>query len=202
MLPRGYVCNACGESFEFSFREALYYVGSAPIQAPIASRDLLRTLVRPAWCKDCGSLCLAEDIESVRVFEPAYGMTRSGRPLQYPIDSEHWDPDDIENTVRNYLTWRMQRRHPARALCCGRTNYQFMDVPQPLFKHEGCDFGFIEPKPLFIGSYNWSGPGIHSPANTPVFSPEGELLGRLTWCNREDGSWQIEATKYPPFIDG
>jgi hypothetical protein len=200
MLPNKYSCNSCGEIFEFSFRKALYHLGSAALDAPINGHDLLLVPVRPAWCKECGSVCLVEDIAPVRTFEAAYATVRAGKPIDYPIESAHWDPEDVEPVVAAYLSWRLQRGRPARALCCGRTSYQFLDVPQPLLKHAECDFGFIEAM-YSIGGGVYRTPGLYSPDHTRVYSPEGELLGRRTWWNRDEETWQVEAMSYPPVAE-
>lgn len=200
MLPDHYVCRSCLERFEFKFREVRHCVGTAPIDKQVAEKELLWTPVRPAWCNDCESVCLVEDIASLRAFEDAYGAVRSGRPVEYPIGTEFMDPKEAEKAVEPYLRWRMERRHAARALCCGGSNFQFMDVAQPLLKHAECDFGFIGPM-FSISSYCGSGPGVLSPANIRLYSSEGELIGLLTWYHREEDKWDVVAANYPPAID-
>jgi hypothetical protein len=88
-------------------------------------------------------------------------------PVAYPLNTELMDSAEVEKEVGKYLRWRMERRHAARALCCGRSNFQFMDVAQPLFKHADCEFGVMEPV-HHIGSYNGPGPGVYSAADIPV----------------------------------
>ncbi len=201
MLPNYYACSSCGERFHFNFREACYYLGSAPIGRQAADDDLLTVPIRPAWCKDCDSLCIVEDIAPLRVMEGAYGMARKGQPVRYPIDTEYIEAAQAEPTIGAYLRWRMERRHAARALCCGGSNYQFMDVERPLIKHAECDFGFINGM-FHISSYCGSGPGVRSPANIRLYDTEGDLIGRLTWWKRDEGKWDIEPMSYPtPVIE-
>src|SRR5437868_9590262 len=145
MLPHYYVCSSCRETLEFSFRVACYYVGPAQMDQQVAETDLLSTPVRPAWCKDCEIICLVEDIPSLRVFENSYAAVRSGRSVEFPVGIEFMSSTEAEEMVGAYLRWRMERRHAARALCCGGSNYQFMDVAQSLLKHAECEFGVIEP---------------------------------------------------------
>ncbi len=175
-------------------------MGATSVEKTVADEDLFPIPVRPAWCKDCSGLCLAEDIEPLRVFEEAYGAVRRGLSIEYPTDTVFRDPAATEKNVAAYLGWRMGRRHPARALCCGGANYQFMDVAQPLLKHAECDFGFIEPG-YFIGGYIPRPPGIHEPANVRIYTPEGELFCLLTWYKRDEDIWEVAFTSYPPVLE-
>lgn len=197
MLPNGYSCSSCHEKFEFEFRQACYYLDAAPLATQVADDDLLPVSVRPAWCKDCERVCLVEDIATLRVFEDAYGAARSGRPIEYPVHTDYMEVPNAVATVAQHLRWRMQRRHPARALCCGGTRYQWMDVAQPLLKHAGCEFGFIEGR-YHIGGFCSPGPGVYSPANIRVYDGEGVLVGQLTWRKAGEDLWDIEPLQYPP----
>lgn len=196
MLPIYYVCNSCRETFFFPFREAYHHFGSPPAGGLIKDTDLLSLPKRPAWCKQCASVCIAEDILPVRVFEDAYGAVRAGKPVEYPIGTEWMEQGSAMEVLEGFLRWRMARRHPARALCCGGTDFQYIDVAQPLLKHAECDFGFIEP--IYPGSYCGSRPGISEPANIRIYDSEGELLGRLTWFHPDKAEWEIETQHYPP----
>ena len=200
MLPSQYVCTGCRETFSFPFRAANYYLGSLPIGKQVADADLLMVPTRPAWCNDCGALCIVEDIAALRAFEDAYGCARTGQPVEYPIYTEGMKQALAVCEIERYLRWRMERRNPARALCCGGSNFQFMDVAQPLLRHAGCEFGVIEPN-IFIGAYCGPGPGVYSPANIRVFDPDGDLLGLLTWRRREEDAWDVELLAYPPVND-
>lgn len=200
MLPNYYVCSSCQEKFTFSLREAVYSLGVEPIDKTISEKDVFTTPVRPAWCKDCGSICVAEDIASLRVFEDAYAAVRSGRNIDYPVQTEFLSPAEAADLTKTYLHWRMGRRHAARALCCGGSNYQLTDVAQPLLKHAECEFGFIKGM-LSISSHNGPGPGVLAPANTRLYNTEGELIGLLTWRKRDEGVWEVEHLQYAPVID-
>src|SRR5262249_26076231 len=147
----------------FAQREARYYFDfdSAPLGNQLSGGDLADVPVRPGWCKTCSKVCLVEHIEPLRVFEDAYGFGRTGKPVQYPIDTEHLHPQEALDALEAFLKWRMERRHLARALCCGGTHFQFLDVAQPLLKHQECDFGVVEARYLFSG-YNGPGPGVYS----------------------------------------
>ncbi|HEX8615452.1 MAG TPA: hypothetical protein VF800_29575 [Telluria sp.] len=197
MLPNNYTCSSCHEKFEFEFRQARYYLGAAPLGKQVAFGDLLQVNVRPVWCKDCECVCVVEDIASLRVFEDAYGAARNGRPLEYPVYSDYMEAAEVVKSVGDHLRWRMGRRHPARALCCGGSRYQLMDVAQPILKHAQCEFGFIE-SGYHIGPYCGPGPGVYSPANIRVYDGEGVLIGQLTWYKREEDMWDTEPLKYPP----
>ncbi len=198
MFQNRYICTGCRETLESNVGDTCYYAGTEGLDKEVADTNLLALPVRPAWCKDCQSICVAEDIAPVRAFEDAYGAVRGGRLVEYPIHTENWKPEEALRAVEWYLRWRMTRRHPARALCCGGTNYQFMDVALPLFKHAGCESGVIEPAGVFIGPYCGSGPGVHSAANIRVYDSEGELIGRLTWRKRDEDKWEVEPAKYDP----
>lgn len=200
MIPNYYVCTSCLEKFEFRFRDACYFIGTEPLGKKVTEADLLPTPARPAWCNHCEAMCLVEDIASSRDFESAYAAVRSGLPIDYPIASANFESTQAEAIAGNFLRWRISRRRDARALCCGRENYQFMDVAQPLFKHAGCEFGFIEPA-FYIGSYCGPGPGVLSPANMPVYSTEGELVGLLTCRKQGDVLWEVEPLNYPASSD-
>jgi len=199
MLPSSYACTSCGERFEFAHRDAVYHFNSdsAPIGGQVPGADLFPVPVRPGWCKSCATVCLVEDIAPVRAFEDAYGAVRVGRAVEYPLATEVLDPQQAQDELATYLRWRLGRRHPPRALCYGRTNYQLLDVAQPLLKHAGCDFGVVEPQFLLLGSYNGPGPGVYSPANIPVYDSEGSLIGLLTWRPRGSDTWDVEPTEYP-----
>jgi hypothetical protein len=199
-LPTYYKCSSCHEEFRFKFRSAYYYAGTATFDKKVADADLLPIPVRPAWCKDCEAVCLVEDIAPLRAFEDAYGAVRCGRTIEYPVDSRNCDPQVVQKDVARLLRWRMERVHRARALCCGRSNYQFMDVAQPLLKHDGCEFGFIE-QGFMCGSYNGPGPGVRSPANINIYDNEGILIGRLTWWNQVENSWETESAEYEPMVE-
>ncbi len=125
MLPSHYACTSCGERFEFTHREALYYFNfdAIPLGSQLSGTDLFTVPVRPGWCKNCATVCLVEDIAPVRAFEDAYGATRAGRAVEYPSATEHLNPQQAQDEMTTYLRWRLGRRHPARALCCGRANY-------------------------------------------------------------------------------
>ena len=197
MLPSKYCCSSCNESFFFPFADAYYYLGKAAAGQLIASKDLLAVPMRPAWCKDCASLCPVEDIATVRDFENAYGALRSGKQIEYPFSSENLDTDVALSNMAVYLQWRMTRRHAPRALCCGGNRFQYMDVELPLFKHAECDFGYLKPWYLLPGPYNGPGPGIRSAANFRFYTPEGELAGQLTWYERQEEKWQSKRLAYP-----
>lgn len=196
MLPTRYVCSSCQASFDFKFKEALYYVGIEPVGNQVAYDDLLLVNVRPAWCKDCDCLCVAEDIASLPIYEGAYAAARGGRKVEYPADTEHMDAAEAIKELGDKLRWRMARRHPARVLCCGGSRYQLMDVESPLLKHAECDFGVVEPR-SFIGGYCGPGPGVYSPANIPLYDGEGVLIGQLTWRHKTEPIWDIEPLTYP-----
>jgi hypothetical protein len=195
VLPAHYVCTSCSTKFLFEFRAADYYLGTGEIEDRVAGNDLLEVPLRPAWCKDCERVCPVEDIAPLRTFEAAYAAVRRGISVDYPFSSEHGDPAHLQSTVETYLRWRMERKHPARALCCGGSNFQFMDIATPLLKHAECDFGVIEPATLFTGSYNWS-PGISGPVNTRLYTAEGELIGLRTWLHSDRVTWGMEKLSY------
>lgn len=198
MLPDYFQCIACREKFTYTLRDAYYYVGVAPVSPSVDSRSLLPIPARSAWCKDCDALCIAEDIAPLRTIEAAYGAASRGQEVEYPIETCFTnDPHEAAAAVAPYLRWRMGRRHAARALCCGGTNFQFMDVAQPLLKHAECEYGFVEPR-YWFGSYCGPGPGVRSPANIPLFDAEGERIALLTWRRHtESGScWEAESSTY------
>ncbi len=197
MIPNHYACTACQEIFKFASRDAVYYVngGAEPLANRVAGRDLIHVPVRPGWCKDCGGVCLVEDIASLRAFENAYGAVRAGGRVEYPVESTGMSAQEAELSLAAYLRWRMGRRHVARALCCGRSNFQLLDVAQPLLKHQECEFGFVEPR-IILSGYNGPGPGIYSAADIPVYSGEGELMGRLTWRERSSDTWAVVPAAY------
>jgi hypothetical protein len=197
MIPNYYECSSCRERFEFGFREAYYYLGSGSVEGSALDEALLSIPVRPGWCKNCGSVCIVEDIAPLRTFEAAYGAVRQGRPVEYPVATEYCEPEFANELAGAYLRWRLGRRHAARALCCGGSDYIFMDDAQPLIKHAECDFGFIEPM-VWIGSYCGTGPGVRSPANLRLYTSEGELAGLLTWHHRGEGRWDVAPSRYPP----
>jgi len=202
MFPTSYACTCCGERFRLAQRAAYYCFDfdGGPIDGPLPLARIFPVPVRPAWCKDCAEVCLVEDIAPVRAFENAFGAVRAGRAVEYPLETDQRDPEEAREDVAAYLRWRLTRRHPARALCCGRTNFQFLDVAQPLLKHAECDFGVIEPR-YTIGSFNGSAPGTRSPANFPVHDGEGVLFGLLTWLHRDSGTWDFVPAAYPPFSE-
>lgn len=196
MIPSYYECSSCRERFEFGFREAYYYLGSGSVEGSALDDALLSIPVRPGWCKDCGCVCIVEDIAPLRTFEAAYGAVRQGRPVEYPVATECYEPEVANELAAAYLRWRLGRRRAARALCCGGSDYLFMDDAQPLIKHAECDFGFIEPM-VWIGPYCGPGPGVISPANFRLYTSEGELTGLLTWHRREEGRWDVAPAHYP-----
>jgi len=198
VLPGHYVCTSCGTKFPFEFYRAIYYLGSGEIGDHVPDEELLAVPLRPAWCKDCGRVCPVEDIAPLRTFEAAYAAVRSGLSFDYPFSSKYGDPADHRREVAVYLRWRMGRRRAARALCCGGSNFQFMDVPTPLFKHAECEFGVIEPVEVIPGPGVWR-PGISGPANTRLYSAEGDLIGRITWLHltEHQRTWSVEKLSYP-----
>jgi hypothetical protein len=197
MVPNYYACSSCQEKLEFSFRSACYYVGSAPLAQQIAEADVLFAPARPAWCKDCEHICIAEDIAPLRAFEDAYGTVRAGLSVEYPIQSECWEPTEALDKLAAHLRWRMERRHAPRVLCCGGANFQFLDVEQPLFKHAGCEFGVVNPI-YSVSSFNTPRPGVYVPANIRVYSTEGELIALLTSWKYEERKWDIDVMQYEP----
>jgi hypothetical protein len=195
MLPSYYTCTSCRERFTFSQHEARYLVDSTQMGGQVAGADLLTVPVRPGWCKNCSTVCLVEDIASVRDFEHAYGAVRAGRSVDYPISTDCLTLQQAQDEIGAYLRWRMTRRHPARALCCGGVSFQFLDVPLPLLKHADCEFGVIEPI-IQITSFNGPGPGVYSAADIRVYDGEGELVGLMKWRNRETEMWDVVPAAY------
>ncbi|MFL6658333.1 MAG: hypothetical protein ACJ8GW_09695 [Massilia sp.] len=198
MANLSYQCSSCRTVFEFAIRAAYYHVGELPLNGKIKHENLLAIPTRPAWCKDCDTLAPVEDIASLRDVEHAFGALKIGKPIAYPFNSENLDPADAIMEMKQYLAWRMQRRHPARVLCCGGMNFQCMDVAQPLFKHAECDFGVIEPVITHTGAFSGPGPGVYSVANTAFYDTEGALIGELTSRNDLDRTWEFAARAYPP----
>lgn len=203
LLPNYYACTGCGEVFHFAHREACYYFNfdSTPLCGQLSGADLVDIPVCPGWCKECSKVCLVEHIEPVRAFEDAYGLVRGGKPVEYPLATKFLSPQQARDALEAFLKWRMQRRHPARALCCGGTNYQLLDVVQPLLKHQECDFGVVEACYVFSG-YNGPGPGVYSAANIPVYTSEGELMACLTWRVRGSEIWDVASAGYPTATEG
>lgn len=199
MLPSHYACTSCGERFVFADREALYYFNfdRVPLGNQLPGTDLFSVPVRPGWCKDCSNVCLVEDIAPVRAFENAYGAVKAGRVLTYPAAMENLTRQKAEDKMEAFLRWRMSRRHAPRALCCGRSNFQFLDIAQPLLKHAECDFGVVESQYIFPGSYNGPGPGVWSAANIRVYNGEGDLIGLLTWRDQKSDIWKMAPAAYP-----
>ncbi len=68
MIPSRYTCSSCNESLSVPSAENYYYMGTRTIGMPIANEDLYLIPVRPAWCKDCASLCIVEDDQIVTGF--------------------------------------------------------------------------------------------------------------------------------------
>lgn len=199
MIPTEYHCNSCLTKFQTLFTRAYYYLGSATMGQEVPDSQLLEIPMRPAWCKTCAGICGAEDILSLRDFENAYGAARAGKEIDYPVNSEFLHAESIVGEVARYLKWRMTRRHVPRILCCGGTNFQYLDVAQPLIKHAGCEFGFIQGW-YRIGS-STPGPGYYSPAEFRVYDTEGVLIGQLTWRRRENEGWATEKLNYPAPVD-
>lgn len=197
MRPSYYECTSCRERFHFAFSEGYYNVGPDTVEGTVREEALLAIPTRPAWCKDCGCLCIVEDIAPLRSFEAAYAMVRQGRAIEYPAVTEFLDVEAAVELAGAYLRWRFGRAHPARTLCCGGRRYVFMDEALPLIKHAECDFGVVEPV-TWIGSVCSVGPGVVSPANLRLYTSEGDLVGLLTWHRREKGRWDVEPTHYPP----
>ena len=197
-LPNYYACTGCGETFSFASRDAFYCLSRQAISsdAKLSGAELLSVPVRPAWCKDCGTVCLVENIEPLRAFELAFAAAKAGKQIEYPVATEYIDRQLALDVTEAFLRWRMERRHPARALCCGRTNYQFLDLAQPLLKHQECDFGVVEPRYIFSG-YNGPGPGVYSAANLRVYTGEGGLIGLLTRRTRGSDIWDVIPAAYP-----
>ncbi|MBC3908002.1 hypothetical protein [Undibacterium umbellatum] len=196
MFPNEFRCSSCQTTFRAPFREAYYYLGSVAMGQQVEDSQLLEIPLRPAWCKDCACLCAAEDILPLRDFENAYGAARAGKEIDYPLHSAFMDSEQVVSEVGHYLRWRMARRHAPRVLCCGGTNFQYLDVAQPLIKHAECDFGFIEGETLHIGPYCGPGPGVLSAANIRLYDSEGGLLGQLTWRRKETNGWDTEKLSY------
>lgn len=203
MLPNYYECTGCGEVLRFAQREARYLFGFDPRLAKdqVSRTNLYSVPARPAWCKDCAMVCLVEDIAPLRTFEVAFGVVRAGGSVAYPIATECMEPQEALDALETYLRWRMDRRHPSRALCCGRTNYQFLDVEQPLLKHQACDFGVVEPRYL-VSSFNGPGPGVTRPANIHVYDGEGVLVGLMTWRAQDSNTWTVVPAENPRGDDG
>lgn len=197
MIPNYYECNSCGERFLFGFREAYYHLGTGPVEGSVLDKAVLAIPVRPGWCKDCGCVCIVEDIAPLRAFEAAYAVVKQGRPIEYPAATENYEPEVATELAGAYLRWRMERRRAARALCCGGSRYVFMDDAQPLIKHAECDFGYVEEVSV-ITSYCATEAGVVSPANLRLYTTEGELMGLLTWHHRDDGRWDVVPALYPP----
>ena len=200
MFPNYYCCSSCHEKFEFKFREAFYYLGPTPIGDQVADDALLNVPVRPAWCKDCDSVTIVEDIAPLRTFEAAYGAVRNGLPIEYPFDTDRMDPAGVRGEIEAYLHWRMGRRHAARALCCGGSNYQFMDIATPLIKHAECEFGFIKGMYIVSGG-TYRTPGVYSPIDVRLYDSEGDLAGLLTWRTSDNSHRKVDALAYPPVIN-
>ncbi len=199
MIPTGYRCNSCLTAFKTPFIKAYYYLGSAAMGQEVLDSQLLDMPMRPAWCKTCEGICCAEDILSLRDFENAYGAARAGKEIDYPVNSEYMHAESIVGEVARYLNWRMKRRHVPRILCCGGTKSQYLDVAQPLIKHAGCEFGFIQGW-YDIGSSE-TRPGFFSPADIRLYDTEGILIGQLTWRRRENEGWDTEKLSYPAPVD-
>ncbi|MDK2126999.1 hypothetical protein [Parachitinimonas caeni] len=200
-LPSFYSCSYCHENFHFPFNTLSYHhKGGGPLPSTVRSEDFLEIPKRPAWCKVCNSLTLVEDILPLQDFENAYGAIRAGKSIEYPLHCRGKDAAEQIATCKALLEWRMNRIRPARALCCGGTQFLWMDTLQPLRRHADCEYGFIDPV-WYIGSFCGYAHGIHSPADYRVYDPEGELVGNLTWFNQEAGSWALQELRYAPTLD-
>jgi hypothetical protein len=199
-LPNYYACTGCGETFNFASRDAFYCFSRQALSpdTKLAGVDLLSVPARPGWCSDCGTVCLVENIEPLRAFELAFGAVKAGKQIEYPVSTEHMDRQAALDATESFLRWRIERHRPARALCCGRTNYQLLDVAQPLLKHQECDFGVVEPRYVF-SAYNGPGPGVYTAANVPVYTGEGRLIGLLTRRNRGSDIWDVIPAEYPAY---
>lgn len=197
LVPSRYVCTECREEFHFEFKQAYYYVGKSPLDRYVAEQDLLEIPLRPAWCRRCEKLCVVEDILALRVFENAYGSVRAGQSVEYPLHTEYMEPDAATSALEHYLRWRMGRSAAPTSLCCGGTDYQLMDVAQPLLQHAGCEYSTVVPQ-YWFGPWCGSRTGVFHPANVRVYGPEGDLIGMLTWWHGERASWEVQAAAYPP----
>lgn len=202
MLPNYYACSGCDETFHFANRTASYlFDASSQLAGGRTPRARLFDIpVRSGWCKHCAALCLVEDIAPVRAFEDAYGAVKAGKVVEYPTPTENLSAPEAIAVTEAFLRWRMNRRSAPRALCCGRSDYQLLDVPQPLIKHAECDFGTVGPRYVF-SSFCGSGPGVYSPANIPVHDGEGELIGLMTMWDRETDTWEVAPLAYPPRVE-
>ena len=200
MLPSHYVCTSCAEVFKFSHHVARYLLDGdqPPPEGKVFGRRLLEIPVRPGWCKHCAALCLVEDIAPVRAFEDAYGAVRAGHVVEYPTSTDNLPAEYALAEVGAFLRWRMGRRNTPRALCCGRTDYQLLDVPQPLLKHAECDFGVVEARYVSFGPFTGPLPGEYRSADIPVYDGEGTLIGLLTRYDRWTDVWEVIPNAYSP----
>ena len=58
-----------------------------------------------------------------------------------------------------------------------------------------CEFGLIEPS-FQVVSFNGPGPGVYSAPNIRVYNGEGDLIGLMTWRNRETKMWDVVTAAY------
>jgi hypothetical protein len=193
-----YACSSCRTEFSFAVRNPHYYVGPLPIKGKLQNADVLAVPVRPAWCASCSALAPAEAIASLRDMENAFGALRMGKALEYPMDTANLPAAEATRQMSQYLLWRMHRRRPARALCCGGKDFQFLDVALPLFKHADCDFGVLAPVSYHIGAHI---PRVSDSADIRLYDIEGTLIARLTRYHGSDDSWEHEQQAYPPACD-
>jgi len=195
-FPSYYVCTGCNTQFSFEFQDPVYYFGETPLGAQLLDAETFPIPVRPGWCKTCAKLCVVEDIQPLHTFEASYGAVRAGKVVEYPEQTLNFELPQSAARIRTYLRWRMSRLHQPRALCCGGTDYQLLDVKLPLLKHAECDFGVVDAAFVYPGSYNGPGRGVYSPANIPVFDGEGELIGLLTTRARASTLWNVAPAAY------
>lgn len=195
-----YECSQCREQFQFKIGLVYHCLQVSADRLSVQDADVFEVPTRPIWCLQCEAVSKVEDLGQLREYEYALGMARRGKTVKYPLYTTGYEPEREMQELELMLAWRMGRRNPARALCCGGQQYQLLDVRQPLIKHAECEYGFIG-NVIQIGGFNGPRPGTRSPANYLLHDAEGERIGLMTWYHESGDCWDVVPQPYPLRMD-
>ena len=120
MLPVKLICNQCREEFPFEGNGGLNLYATTIIdpdgRPAVRDDDLLQIPQQPVWCHGCGAPRIAEDLCTLREWETAFAVVRSGRAIEYPFESRNHELQDAAARMSRYLELRQQRAGKVAAL--------------------------------------------------------------------------------------
>lgn len=132
MLPSSIRCDSCYLAYNFPPTSSglyLYALKYDKTNKVVKNDDLLFIPLKPIWCGVCNKPSFAEDFRTLKDWEDAFALAKSGKEIKFPTDTALYeDKRAVIDALKIWFNIREQRSDKGRCLFCGGFQYIELDA--------------------------------------------------------------------------